>query len=115
MKSEAPSEKSSGGRSSKLMEANMQGLDVTPVGRAGNRHIFDTGRRKTMRKLVIDRSQWARKSAERKQLNGDSYLLNTDGGMCCLGFYCVQLCGLSEADILRQPNPSEVGITELVD
>lgn len=42
---------------------------------------------KKLRKLVIDRSKWAR-FGRHEQINGSSSLLNEYGAMCCLGFDC---------------------------
>ena len=53
------------------------------------------------RKLVIDRSRWARGG-----INGDPRLLNKDGCMCCLGFLALA-CGIPEDDIRDKGEPSE--------
>lgn len=55
-----------------------------------------------MKTLTIDRSKWARADVED---NGDSALLNTQGCMCCLGFWANQICGISDKTLLNQGTP----------
>ncbi len=40
------------------------------------------------REIVIDRARWARTDKNETVVNGAPRLLNEEGGMCCLGFYC---------------------------
>ena len=62
-------------------------------------------------KVTIDRARW------RSGHNGDDLvgkgltgLLNIQGYMCCLGFYCLQLGGLDTSDILGIPAPGGLKI-----
>jgi len=61
-------------------------------------------------KVTIDRSKW------RTGLNGtsasgrgDTYLLNDEGFMCCLGF-CSLATGVSKSEMLNEPLPDWVRI-----
>lgn len=54
--------------------------------------------------LIIDRSKW-RTGTHGK---GDTFLLNNEGYMCCLGFRCEQM-GIPKKDLRRQPNPVDLG------
>ena len=55
--------------------------------------------------LVIDRSQW-RCGGFRGYGKGETFLLNKEGYMCCLGFRC--LAHDETLDILSHQNPNEV-------
>jgi hypothetical protein len=66
-----------------------------------------------MKRLVIERSRWARRNEKREIVTGSSKLLNANGGMCCLGFWCLQLGGLSEDDILEWGQPSDLNVDDL--
>ena len=67
--------------------------------------------------LWIERSRWARSSllpedcsahySAYGQVNGESQLLNGQGGMCCLGFYS-RACGVSSDGILEKSAPSDL-------
>lgn len=62
-----------------------------------------------MKKLVIDRSKWARGG-----VNGDAMLLNSQGNMCCLGFACLAV-GLSTHDISGHGVPEDLAYSLTVD
>jgi hypothetical protein len=64
------------------------------------------------RKVIIDRTKWARVNQEGKQVNGESALENYKGGMCCMGFFCKQVYPSFE-NLIREAYPSDIGITEL--
>lgn len=56
-----------------------------------------------MEKLVIDRARWLRGEG-----SGESYLLReSDGKMCCLGFYCLAR-GLTAEEIKGIKTPTDV-------
>ncbi len=55
---------------------------------------------KQIKELVIDRSKWKRGSPS----NHDTYLLDDDGKMCCLGFYALA-CGVDEESIRNKTEP----------
>ncbi len=55
---------------------------------------------KKIKELVIDRSKWKRGSPNAH----DTYLLDDDGKMCCLGFYALA-CGADEESILNRGEP----------
>lgn len=60
-----------------------------------------------MREVVIDRSKWRSGGAGSSASGtGLTKLLNGDGYMCCLGFACGQLAGVSQKDLLDTPTPS---------
>lgn len=54
-------------------------------------------------KLTIDRTKWLRGAG----CEPSRLLRKEDGKMCCLGFYA-KACGLTDDDIVGQPNPSGV-------
>ncbi len=58
------------------------------------------------RTLVIDRSRWARTNQGGKRPNGDSFLLNSKGCMCCLGFDCANL-GVKNESLFRVSMPHD--------
>ena len=55
---------------------------------------------KKITELVIDRSKWKRGSPSAH----DTYLLDEDGKMCCLGFYALA-CGADEESIRNKSEP----------
>ena len=55
---------------------------------------------KKIKELVIDRSKWKRGSPNAH----DTYLLDDDGKMCCLGFYALA-CGVDEESIRNKTEP----------
>tara|TARA_R110000782_G_scaffold184388_2_gene274611 strand:- start:1042 stop:1404 length:363 start_codon:yes stop_codon:yes gene_type:complete len=55
-----------------------------------------------MKTVEIHRAKWAR-----GKLNGDAALLNDDGNMCCLGFACQQLLGLTDDQMRHLGEPHE--------
>jgi hypothetical protein len=57
-------------------------------------------------KFYISRKKWARGG-----INGQSFLVNTQGGMCCLGFYG-EACGVPEEKMLRVSFPNSIDIEE---
>lgn len=66
--------------------------------------------------VVIDRATWRSgddgEHATCYHQYGDhpmTRLLDKHGNMCCLGFACKQLAGLSDADILDACGPASVG------
>ena len=52
-----------------------------------------------MKQLIIDRSKWRTGGHKYNESHGKTLLLNTQGNMCCLGFYCLQLGELTENEI----------------
>lgn len=56
-------------------------------------------------KLTIDRSKWANPGLD----NGSSMLLNSDGGMCCLGFACIA-AGVPEEEIFDRGEPEGLDV-----
>ena len=57
-----------------------------------------------MSKLVIDRRTWYR-----GQGSAESRLQRSeDGCRCCLGFYCLQLAGFPESEIVDKTSPQEL-------
>jgi hypothetical protein len=60
-----------------------------------------------MRQLVIDRSIW-RTGGDVYIYNkhfGSTQLLNRQGKMCCLGFYCERIAGINKYDLYYRPTP----------
>ena len=55
---------------------------------------------KKLKELAIDRSKWKRGSPN----SHDTYLLDDDGKMCCLGFYALA-CGADEESIRNKTEP----------
>ena len=55
-----------------------------------------------MKTVEINRAKWAR-----GKINGYPSLLNEDGNMCCLGFACKQLLGLTDNQIRHIGEPHE--------
>lgn len=64
---------------------------------------------KDVKKFVIDRSKWLR-----GQGSINSYLLDNEGKMCCLGFYA-QECGLRPQDIKNVAEPITVVVSKKKD
>jgi hypothetical protein len=62
-----------------------------------------------MRQLVIDRSKWRTGGNILDTQFGVTQLLNDNGMMCCLGFYCLQIGNKTENEI------SEIGLPESLD
>jgi hypothetical protein len=59
-------------------------------------------------KVTIDRSKWRTGVfSEFASGRGDTYLLNSEGFMCCLGF-CSLAVGVPESEILNQPTPQSL-------
>jgi hypothetical protein len=52
-----------------------------------------------MKQLIIDRSKWRTGGRKYDASHGKTLLLNNQGNMCCLGFYCLQLGELTENEI----------------
>jgi hypothetical protein len=61
-----------------------------------------------MEQFVIDRSKWRTGGAKFNHKYGPTYLLNSKGFMCCLGFFCNQIENRTTYEILGVPDP--VGI-----
>lgn len=61
-----------------------------------------------MKQLIIDRAKW-RTGGEGYHHTGigDTQLLNDDGYMCCLGFYCLQ-AGIPSEKILNVGEPDDI-------
>jgi len=60
-----------------------------------------------MEKLVIDRSKWRTgASGDSKTGLGNTFLLNNEGFMCCLGFFCLS-AGLKENHIRSAGTPRD--------
>ncbi len=55
-----------------------------------------------MKVFTIKRSKWARAG-----INGESELKNSEGGMCCLGFY-LNSCRVSQTQLLGHAAPENV-------
>lgn len=61
-----------------------------------------------MKQLIIDRSKWRTGGEGYRHTGiGDTQLLNDDGYMCCLGFYCLQ-AGIPSEDILGVGEPDDI-------
>lgn len=58
-------------------------------------------------KLVIDRSKWLRGEGS----SNSKLLRESDGKMCCLGFYAKQ-CGYTDEEILQRAAPGDVARTK---
>lgn len=67
-----------------------------------------------MQQLIIDRSKWRTGGtvldAEDLKKYGPTHLLNEEGMMCCLGFYCKQIENVPEEKLLGVALPEEVDI-----
>lgn len=61
-----------------------------------------------MKKIIIDRAKW-RTGAEGRYATGtgDTQLLNEDGFMCCLGFFCNQ-SGIPKTKLLDNGDPEDI-------
>ena len=65
------------------------------------------------RAFVVDRSRWrcgdqAHSSYGVSAGKGATYLLNSEGYMCCLGFACMQLFGSKDRQLRQTPSPSRI-------
>lgn len=58
-----------------------------------------------MKQLIIDRSKWRTGGRPYSDKLGPTQLLNREGYMCCLGFYCIQLGNKKEEEILGVTAP----------
>jgi hypothetical protein len=56
-------------------------------------------------KLIIDRGKWRNGGRGYNHKYGITKLLNKEGFMCCLGFFCVQIDNMKLNEILDIPNP----------
>jgi hypothetical protein len=63
-------------------------------------------------KLIIDRRKWAR---VQRGSRGPGKRLFDGARYCCLGFYCQQLHGCTDAEMLGKERPDDLGITDLGD
>jgi hypothetical protein len=68
-----------------------------------------------MKQLIIDRSRWRTGGANYNETHGSTYLLNSKGYMCCLGFYCLQLGELTENEIRGIGFPEDIRSDNLND
>lgn len=55
--------------------------------------------------VVIDRARWLTGRYDRNSSVGPTYLLNSKGMMCCLGFALNQVCGVPKKDLRSKPMP----------
>lgn len=62
-----------------------------------------------MKILIIDRSKWRRGGSSNDILHGNTQLLNKQGFMCCLGFFCNQ-SKIPKKAILNVGTPEEIDI-----
>jgi hypothetical protein len=56
-----------------------------------------------MKTITIKRSKWARGG-----MNGDSFLLNEAGNMCCLGFAANQMNRIARCELFEGATPEDV-------
>lgn len=61
-----------------------------------------------MKQLIIDRSKWRTGGRKYDASHGKTLLLNEEGNMCCLGFYCLQLGKLDENEIIDIGLPEDL-------
>lgn len=70
-----------------------------------------------MQQLTIDRSKWRTggiiMDPEQYKKYGGTYLLNKEGMMCCLGFYCEQIGGISKDKLLGIASPENLNIDDV--
>lgn len=66
-----------------------------------------------MKKLTIDRNIWRRGGSSNDILHGDTRLLNEQGFMCCLGFFCEQ-AGIPK-NYLDTGEPFDIGPSQYLD
>ena len=59
-----------------------------------------------MKQLIINRDKWCRGNINTEK---GTALLDEAGMMCCLGFHCEQIDGISHDDILEKGVPFEIG------
>lgn len=57
--------------------------------------------------LIIDRDKWARGEYVNSKGAASTRLLDSDGKMCCLGFYAL-VCGFKENEIENEGEPGDV-------
>lgn len=61
-----------------------------------------------MNQLIIDRAKWRTGNFGRNRTGvGNTQLLNDDGYMCCLGFYCLQ-AGIPSENIMGVTQPDDI-------
>ena len=70
-----------------------------------------------MQQLIIDRSKWRTggiiSDSESLKKYGKTLLLNNQGMMCCLGFYCEQLGGIPKDKLLGISSPESLGLNDI--
>lgn len=59
-----------------------------------------------MKKFTIRRSKWRRGGIQYNNDKGQTFLLNNQGYMCCLGFATNQICRIPKKDLLEQGAPT---------
>ena len=60
-----------------------------------------------MQQFVIDRSKWRTGGGSFDHKYGRTYLLNSKGFMCCLGFFCNQIENRATNEIMYTPDPAQ--------
>lgn len=68
-----------------------------------------------MKQLIIDRSKWRTGGIAYDETHGNTQLLNEQGYMCCLGFYCLQLGEVSKNEILGIGLPEDLNNVNVYD
>lgn len=58
-----------------------------------------------MQQFVIDRSKWRTSGHKFNHKYGDTYLLNSKGFMCCLGFFCNQIENRTTDELMGVGDP----------
>ncbi len=68
-----------------------------------------------MKHLIITRSQWLHRSFQNFEsgIANLSYLLNSKGERCCMGFDCHFVYGISDIILYKKGYPSGVGLKHL--
>lgn len=66
-----------------------------------------------MKNLIIDRNTWRKGGSKYNEQCGETRLLNNEGFMCCLGFFCKQ-AGVPEK-YLNTGEPCDIDIKEYTD
>ena len=59
------------------------------------------------KEFIIDRSKWVQGGDDNFAKLGDSCLLNSEGNMCCLGFYS-EACGVPRKLLADETEPNEL-------
>lgn len=59
-----------------------------------------------MQQFVIDRSKWRTGGADFDHKYGRTLLLNSEGFMCCLGFFCNQIENRTTDELMGVPDPA---------